>query len=162
MSFMSWVFTREDSVGRKPMFNMVHPAADLGIVCSNFNQSLHFYRDLLGFEEVFEIEIPANIATSSHLAPRGFRQIRLKAGHTLIKLMEIESPPEERSIEFQAGIRWLTFIVEDVPTLVEKLKSKGVEFLSEPVSPPDAKHIVCAKAPDGLLIELVQPFDDQP
>jgi hypothetical protein len=86
----------------------------------------------------------------------GFRQVRLKAGNTLIKLMEIGTPPDERTHDFQAGVRWLTFIVEDVLKTVMALKAKGVEFMSDPVSAPDAKHVVCAKGPDGMLIEFVQ------
>ena len=49
-----------------------------------------------------------------------------------------------------------TFIVDSVPSLVETLKARGVEFFGEPVSAPDAKWVVCAKGPDGILIELVQ------
>ena len=36
------------------------------------------------------------------------------------------------------------------------VEAKGVEFMSDPVSAPDAKHVVCAKGPDGMLIEFVQ------
>ena len=79
-----------------------------------------------------------------------------KAGNTLIKLMEIESPPAERKLDFQAGVRWLTFIIEDVPSTVHALKAKGVEFMSETISALDAKYVVCAKGPDGMLIEFVQ------
>ena len=82
--------------------------------------------------------------------------MRLSAGDTLIKLMEISSPPRERTVDFQAGVRWLTFIIDDVPSTVEKLRKKGVEFMSQPVSAPDAKYVVCAKGPDGMLIEFVQ------
>jgi len=142
------------------MIEMKNPAVDLGIVCSDFDESLHFYRDTLGFEVIQEIQIPDEVAKGACLAPRGFRQVRLKAGSTLIKLMEIESPPVPRSFDFQAGVRWLTFIVEDVPSLAEKLKAKGVEFLADPVSAPDAKHVLCAKGPDGMLIELVQLPDN--
>lgn len=138
------------------MIEMKNAAVDLGIVCSDFDESLHFYRDALGFEVVQEIEIPAEVARGACLAPSGFRQVRLRAGSTLIKLMEIESPPPPRSYDFQAGVRWLTFIVEDVPLLAEELRSKGVEFLADPVPAPDAKHVLCAKGPDGMLIELVQ------
>ena len=137
-------------------FNLQHPIIDLGIVCSNFDHSLHFYRDLLGLEVARDIDIPESTAVGARLAPRKFRQVRLRAGQTLIKLMQIESPPPQRSFNFQAGVRWLTFICKDVPAEVARLKAAGVEFMAEPVSAPDARHVVCAKGPDGMLIELVQ------
>ena len=40
------------------MFAMKHSVVDLGFVCSNFDESLHFYRDLLGMEVVLDIQIP--------------------------------------------------------------------------------------------------------
>ena len=138
------------------MLKFLKPIVDIAIVCSDFEASLHFYRDLLGFEVVLDLDTPAETATGAALAPRQFRQVRLRAGDTLIKLMEIESPPEERSDDFQAGVRWLTFVIDDVPGTKTALAAKGVEFFSEPVSAPDAKYIVCAKAPDGLLLEFVQ------
>ena len=143
------------------MFQLKHNAVDLGLVCSNFEESLQFYRDLLGLEVVLDIQIPADVATGAKLAPTNFRQVRLKAGDTLIKLMEIENPPAERTFDFQSGIRWLTFILEDVPGTVERLKANGVEFMAEMVSAPDAKHVICAKGPDGMLIELVQLPDEE-
>ena len=138
------------------MFDLTKTTIDIAIVCSDFETSLHFYHELLELEIVLDITIPAQCATDAQLAPRGFRQVRLQAGETLIKLMEIESPPEERTHDFQAGVRWLTFLIDDVPGTKVKLEEKGVEFLSEPVAAPDAKYIVCAKAPDGLLLEFVQ------
>ena len=138
------------------MFTMKHPIVDIGIVCSDFENALRFYHELLGLEIVLDIRIPESTANGARLAPRQFRQVRLKAGHTLIKLMEIESPPPERNTDFQSGVRWLTFIIADVPGTVSRLKANGVEFFSEPVAAPDAKHVVCAKGPDGVLIEFVQ------
>ena len=138
------------------MFRLKKTTIDIGIVCSNFEESLRFYHDLLGLEIVLRISIPEATASGACLAPTGFRQVRLRAGDTLIKLMEITSPPGERTHEFQAGVRWLTLIIDDVPSTVEMLRKKGVEFLSQPVSAPDAKHVVCAKGPDGMLIEFVQ------
>ena len=138
------------------MFTMQHPIVDIGIVCSDFENSLRFYHELLGLEVALDIQIPESTATGACLAPQKFRQVRLKAGNTLIKLMEIDSPPLERTAEFQSGVRWLTFIIDDVPRSMSELKDKGVEFLSEPVTAPDAKHVVCAKGPDGMLIEFVQ------
>ena len=137
-------------------FDLEHPIIDIGVVCSNFDESLRFYRDQLGLEVALDINIPESTAVGARLAPRQFRQVRLRAGQTLIKLMEIESPPPPRSVDFQAGVRWLTFICKDVPKEMKRLQAHGVKFLAEPVSAPDAKHVVCAEGPDGMLIELVQ------
>ena len=138
------------------MLQLTHPIIDIAITCSNFEESLRFYHECLGLEIVLDIQIPEDVATGAGLAPRGFRQVRLQAGQTLIKLMSIESPPPTPSYDFSAGVRWLTFFVKDVWGTVEKLKQKGVEFLSEPVGAPDAGGVVCARDPDGILIELVQ------
>lgn len=138
------------------MLNLSQPTVDIAITCSNFEESLDFYHNNLGFEIVLDLEIPAALAQNIGLAPTGFRQVRLKAGNTLIKLMDIESPPPTPTDEFSAGVRWLTFFVADIQKTVENLKQNGVEFLSEPISASDAAGVVCAKDPDGILIELVQ------
>ncbi len=117
---------------------------------------MEFYKEALGFEEILDIHIPADVARAAHLAPSAFRQIRLTAGLTRIKLMEIADPPKPGTTDFKAGVRWLTFIIEDLPNTVERLKARGVKFLADAVSAPDAAHVICAVDPDGLLIELVQ------
>ena len=138
------------------MLNLSHSTVDIAITCSDFAASLDFYHNKLGLEIVLELEIPDDLAQDVGLAPTGFRQVRLQAGNTLIKLMDIESPPPKPADEFSAGVRWLTFFVEDIQETVENLKQNGVEFLSEPISAPDARGVVCAPDPDGILIELVQ------
>lgn len=138
------------------MLELSHPTVDIAITCSDFEKSLDFYHNKLGFEIVLDLEIPEKLAQDVGLAPTGFRQVRLKAGNTLIKLMDIGSPPSTPQNIFSAGVRWLTFIVDDIQKTVEALKLNGVEFLSEPISAPDAAGVVCARDPDGILIELVQ------
>ena len=139
---------------------MVHldpkrPAFDVAIICSNFEESLRFYRDVLGFEIVVDTEISDEIATRLGVAPRGFHQVRLQAGDSLIKLTDIESPPPAAPHGFASGIRWLTLYVEDINSTIEDLKQKGVEFLADPVRGQHAAA-VAAIAPDGILIEFAQ------
>lgn len=138
------------------MLNLSHPTVDIAITCSDFSASLDFYHNKLGFEIVLDLEIPDDLARDVGLAPTNFRQVRLKAGNTLIKLMDIESPPPKPTAEFAAGVRWLTFFVQDIQQTIKDLKQNGVEFLSEPISAPDAAGVACAPDPDGILIELVQ------
>ena len=70
--------------------------------------------------------------------------------------MSIDEPPERGSADFAAGVRWLTFFVEDVQATYEKLSAKGVRFLAPPVPADDAAAVTCALDPDGILIEFVQ------
>ena len=127
------------------MLKLTHPTVDIAIVCSNFEESLHFYHQCLGFEMVMDIKIPAEVA-----------KVRLQAGNTLIKLIDIELPPEPIFNEFNPGVRWLTIFVEDVHETVRDLKQNGVTFLAESIAAPDAAGVVCAEDPDGVLIEFVQ------
>jgi len=138
------------------LLKLTHSTIDIAIVCSNFKESLHFYQHCLGLEIVMELEIPAEVARGAKLAPEGFRQVRLQAGNTLIKLMDLALPPASVSDQFKPGVRWLTFFVEDIEQTVSDLEQKGVTFLSPPVSAPDAAGVVCAQDPDGVLIEFVQ------
>ena len=39
---------------------------------------------------------------------------------------------------------------------IAELNEKGVAFVSELIGAPDAGGVVCARDPDGILIELVQ------
>jgi catechol 2,3-dioxygenase-like lactoylglutathione lyase family enzyme len=134
-----------------------HPIVDIAITCSNFEESLRFYHELLGLEIVMELDISAPLAKTVGLAPRGFHQVRLQAGNTLIKLMDIEMPPPPPDHSFGAGLGWLTILVEDIAETVKNLKREGVEFVADPVDGPDAVGVACAKAPDGIIIEFVQP-----
>ncbi|MAE63035.1 MAG: glyoxalase [Phycisphaeraceae bacterium] len=135
------------------MARVTGSAVDIAIVCSDFEGSLRFYRDLLGLPVFKEVEIPGEVALQLGLAPRGFRQVRLKAGNTLIKLMDITDPPGAIDAAFSAGVRWITFFVDDVPAIYRDWKAKGVSFLSDL---PDAGTIICAVDPNGVIVELIQ------
>ena len=137
------------------MLKMTRPIVDIAITCSNFKESLRFYHELLGFEIVLEVDTSDELAEAIGLAPRGFHQIRLKAGNTLIKLMDIESPPPPANHGFDTGLGWFTILIDNIAETVKELKGKGVEFVSEPVDAPEAV-VACVKAPDGILIEFVQ------
>ena len=138
------------------MLKLTHPVVDIAVICSHFEESLHFYHEVLGLEIAADLNIPEHLATGLGLAPRGFRQVRVRAGKTLIKLIEIDSPPPRGSHDFTSGVRWLTFYIEDLKKTVEELKANGVKFAAEPLDGPDAPGIACALDPDGILIELLQ------
>jgi glyoxylase I family protein len=137
---------------------------DVAIVCSDFETSLDFYVRKLGFPIAADLQIPQNLAVPSGLAPSAFRHVRVRAGAALIKLMEIEGPPQPPPNDFRAGVRWLTFRVTDLADTVAMLQEHGVTLLSAPLRGL-AGSFVCAQAPDGVILEFVElyaPSDDRP
>ena len=139
------------------MVSLVRPNVEICIVCSDFQESLRFYHELLGLEIVMDINIDGGFASEVGLAPRGFRQVRMMAGETVIKLMDIEPPPSPRTEEFAAGVRFITFFTANLRATYDDLKRKGVRFLSEPIDAEGWGVVVNAVDPDGVLIEMFEP-----
>lgn len=139
-------------------FNLTVPGIEIAIVCSDFAESVDFYQGKLGLEVFADLQIPERLAVPSGLAPAAFRHLRLRAGNTLIKLMEIDPAPDHVNPAFRAGVRWLTFKVVDLDTTVRALTKRGVRFLSGRIEGL-AGAFACAQAPDGLLLEFVQLYE---
>jgi catechol 2,3-dioxygenase-like lactoylglutathione lyase family enzyme len=147
-----------------PPFKLSKPRLDIAIVCSDFTASLDFYHHRLGLDIAYDLQIDTTRAVRSGLAPAAFRHVRLRAGETLIKLMQIDPPPEPDQGGFHAGVRWITFFVHDLTDTVAQLTTRGIPFLSEPLRGL-AGWFACAQGPDGVILEFVElhptPDDSQ-
>ena len=132
-----------------------------GIVVVDLNTSLHFYRDLLGFQIAKQMKESgdyiddilslknARITTVKMAAPDG----------QLIELLQFYSHPRKVKLRevFDIGIAHIAFTVEDLNREYDRLKGEGVRFNAPPQPSPDgyAKVTFC-RAPEGTLIELVE------
>ena len=139
------------------VFSLQDGAIDVAIVCSDFAEAVDFYTVRLGLPVAEVIEIPESLAVRSGLAPTAFRHLRLRAGGTLLKLMEISPPPTPATHEFRAGVRWLTLRVDNLAATVELLEGRGVRFMSPPIRGL-AGFFACAEAPDGVILEFVERY----
>lgn len=143
----------------------------LNINCSDLKQSIAFY-ERLGFRKVLESEGFSGPADASyealgltgdieHLGPvvlflgDDLRQTRLD-------LMQWRKPspaaPKASRIP-DVGVPRIALWTKNVEGLYAELVDEGVEFLSPPTGPfPDRaiKSVVCARDPDGLVIELIE------
>jgi hypothetical protein len=121
---------------------------------------------MLGFREV--IDIPAGPIPGLGLDPAVCRAKMLRLGDdprgTLIDLIEWQTPKphgEPYADLGQTGIALLCFRVKGLADMVAELKSRGVRFVSEPVSPGLAggrQTFVCFYDPDGAVLELMEFF----
>lgn len=127
------------------------PRPDSGFVVtqfltvSNIEQSIHFYRDILGGEVVLSGE-PTFISLANT-----YIVLNVGGGPTDDKPQTVLHPPTTtREVSSFLNIR-----VSDIQRYYQEWKSKGAEFLTDPKDHPNEFRCYM-KDPDGYLIEVGQ------
>ena len=128
---------------------MMKPAKDsldLGIIVSDVQASLKFYKDLLGLEFI-------------GITPLWFGTLhRLRFGSSDFKLVDPKTVPPKGTVglDKQLGFRYVTFEVKNLSEICSELKKKGIEFaeLEQEVRP--GVRIAMVKDPDGNIVEFVE------
>ncbi|KRF03817.1 hypothetical protein ASG89_03410 [Paenibacillus sp. Soil766] len=125
--------------------NQMHHVA---IICSNYEQSKHFYVNLLGLTVIHE----------TYRAERDSYKLDLRIGDTQqeIELFSFPNPPQRVNQPEARGLRHLAFVVANMEQSVQELESKGI--LVEPVriDPITGNLYTFFADPDGLPLELVE------
>ena len=106
-------------------------------------ESLHFYCDLLGLEEVRRKEVEAGRFTLIFLRAPGDQKETVELTHNWDVA---ESYGNARNFGH------LAFSVEDIYAVCERLQAGGVEILR----PPRDGRMAFVKSPDEISIELLQ------
>lgn len=119
------------------MFVFTH----IGIVVSNTDVSVQFYRDVLGCT----VE---GCYTEAHL-----RLTYLKAGALRIELIE-HLPPAARTLP--GPVDHLAFAVQDIDAAVARLKAAGVVLSFPSPRLVNQQKIIFFTGPDGERLELIQ------
>lgn len=136
-----------------------------GIVVTNMEKSLKFYRDLLGLKiERSMDESGSYLDNMLNLENVKVKTVKMSApdGFTLIELLEFNYPEgsvNKRRIN-DLGASHIAFTVSDLDKMYETLQSSGVKFNAQPQLSPDgyAKVTFCLD-PDDTPIELVEVLD---
>jgi catechol 2,3-dioxygenase-like lactoylglutathione lyase family enzyme len=139
------------------MIRGIHHTA---ISTADLERSLHFYRDLLGFEPVLDFSWDpgnAQMDATHRLRDTAGRVVLLRAGNSMVELFEYRSPaprsldPERRLCDH--GLTHLCLDVDDVDAEVARLEAAGVPFHCPPV---DYGTVKCTygRDPDGNVFEL--------
>jgi catechol 2,3-dioxygenase-like lactoylglutathione lyase family enzyme len=120
------------------------------LAVSDFERSVAFYRDAIGFEVETLYENPP-YAT---LTLAGARLSLAEQGHPADDRPGVSlEAPRERSRQNIV----LVVEVDDAWAEHERLRRLGVEFLAEPYEPPWGGCRFFCVDPDGYLVEIEQP-----
>ena len=133
-----------------------------GIVVSDMQASLRFYRDLLGMEVWADFTDDSPMVQDVTAVPgANLWMVKLKAEDGVsIELLQYLSHPEPVPAPRRAcdvGCNHIALQVDDLDGLHEKLLREGIEFNVAPVVSSEgfAKVTYC-RDPEGVLVELVE------
>ena len=120
------------------------------LAVSDFERSVAFYRDAIGFE----VEALYDDPPYATLTLAGARLSLAEQGHPADDRPGVElRAPADRSRQNVV----LVVEVEDAGAEHERLGGLGVEFLADPYEPPWGGCRFFCVDPDGYLVEIEQP-----
>jgi len=127
---------------------MAKPALDAGIVSADATPLLAFYRGVFGMTPLERLDLP-RIGVVHKLA----------CGQSVLRVMVPATPPEPdgaKSWSARAGIRYLTFEVEDVAAAVAAVRAHGGRVELEPFELRPGRFVSQVFDPQGNMIEIGQ------
>ena len=140
---------------------MIKDVRHIGIVVSDMEKSLKFYRDLLGLK-VKSLVNEEGKFLDNMLAHENVKnkvaKLVTEQGNTLVELIDSRSYGNKKDRDFfTIGASHFAFTVDDLEKTYDYLVKNGVKFTAPPQQTPDgfAKVTFC-EDPDGTPIELVE------
>ncbi|MCA9013857.1 MAG: VOC family protein [Planctomycetaceae bacterium] len=144
---------------------------DFGIVVSDLDKSLNFYKNALGLKEREPFEVTPEMGGDSGLSDNlAFKVYPLVLENdstaTNVKLMQFKDAPGKKVdnsfIHSSLGVSYLTIYVKDTTAALERAKAYGVKPIAKgpialPEGFPKGIYLTLLRDPDGNLIELVGP-----
>ncbi|SER93379.1 VOC family protein [Sphingobium sp. YR768] len=118
----------------------------IAIICSDYERSRAFYRDILGFPVLREV----------WRAERESWKCDLDAGNAQIELFSFPTPPARPSRPEACGLRHLAFLIDDIDAEVARLTAAGVECEPIRIDPYTDQRFTFFTDPDGLPLELYE------
>ena len=143
---------------------MIKEVRHIGIVVNNMENSLKFYRDLLGLKIIRDMnEQGSYINNMLSLDSVKVRTVKLSAGvgNTLIELLDFKSHIDNEMRNFYTiGASHVALTVDNLEELYKHLLENNIKFNAPPQKSPDGLvKVTFCNDPDGTPIELVEVLD---
>ncbi|WP_442846594.1 VOC family protein [Leeuwenhoekiella sp. H156] len=146
-------------------------ALTVAVVASDEQQSLHFYKDILGLHEVGSFTVDAPFATRLGLSQGlPFKVTRLAfdtiPGSSQLKIASFDLPKAEvdsvkAGIQQQLGLQYLTLQVYTLDGIMEAIKKEGVQPEADtPIKLGENNYLLLLRDPDGVFIEVIGDYSN--
>ena len=141
---------------------MIHGIHHIAIGVPDFDRGLAFYRDLLGFEVVQEMQLENFEAGDRAVGLKGIkaRMAMLRTSNTHIELWQYAHPQPRDTSALPSDYGYVHFAlqVSDIRAEYDRLSAAGMAFVGEPVDFGRSSAIY-GKDPFGNVIELYEIRD---
>lgn len=153
--------------------NFARQTIDMGVVVTDIEKSLDFYKKVIGFSEAEGFKVAGKFPKSVGLTDGTALSIHVltlgtEEHATKLKLMQVASKKPARVIKQPyihtiAGPSYLTIFVHDVDAVMNRAKKLGYKpYAKSPqILPEGLPQDVCLlmlKDPDGNFVEIVGPL----
>jgi len=136
----------------------------MGIVAYDFDETLNFYKNVIGMTEMSKFSVPAAFSKNSGLAngiPFNVTVLQLNQNteSSIIKIMSFKNKPKIKKNDFIQngfGVRYITIHFKSLKSVKENLKKNHIKFLGQtPISMGNGNGFILIKDPNGIFIELI-------
>ncbi len=143
--------------------NFDRPTISIGLIVSDMNASLAFYKDIIGMQETGGFPVDSVFAKKSGLSggvPFDVKVLKLEDNEAASEFKMVafgkETIGKEQVIQDQNRMRYMTIFVKSMAPILERVKKAGVTVLSEPgLTIRDGRQFVLLQDPDGVFVELI-------
>ena len=132
-------------------------AEHLMVSTGDYEGTIAWYEDILGFETRVEWTVPEFPGVRlAYLELNGFL---IEVVSTAEAMQDAQSPPDVAAHMSDRGFGHLSFITDDVDSVAEELRAKGITLDLEPTSfPIPGRRIIFLRDNNGNYIEFVTPL----
>lgn len=136
----------------------IHPLHHIGFIVKDIDRSLDFYIGKLGFTLYNRWTEPVEEVEDGMCVPGASLELAQVEGYgcmlEFIRFMTSEGK-DEKFLSNHIGTGHVSFLVDDLPAVIEHLKSEGITFCSEPVKLPNSSWVMFYD-PDGIRVEIME------
>lgn len=144
---------------------MIHGIHHTAISTGDMERALRFYRDLLGFTEVFSSTWDIGTEAVDRIVglnDSSARVVMLRAGNACVELFQYATPrPKPGDADRPVcdhGITHLCLQVSDIDAEYARLKAAGMRFHCPPQE-TSGLRVTYGRDPDGNVVELLEVKD---
>lgn len=139
-------------------------ALEIGLVCSDLNKSLDFYKNIVGLKETGGFDVEGQFGADCGLSdgkPFTVKLLKLNDSPTATTLKlaccsdsALQAKPAV--VHGSPGMKYLTIEVESTKAIKERLQQNGIPLLGKtPVPMGEGVELLMVQDPDGVFVEII-------